>query len=529
MAAFWTLLILLILVFAAIPVAAVLGMLSLTLDQLYFSGGLKNALGEFVWDKSKEFILVAVPMFILLGEIMLRAGIAQRMYNAVMQWLSWLPGGLMHANIGSCAIFAASSGSSVATAATVGTVAIPEIEKRRYNERLFLGTLAAGGTLGILIPPSINLIIYGLITETSVPELYLAGILPGLLLSGIFMVFIIACCIAKPAWGGEPVRTTWVERIRVLPDLLPPILLFVVVVGSIYAGIATPTEAASVGVVFAIALAAWHKSRAPARNAIDYAPLIVAFAMGVLAILGLNLLYAVTGSLLFNVVFSFVRKSPSFKFWFSVTAVIAVMGIVVVSDIFPKDYRIFIATAIVLATIAAAVSRGALSAGMFREAFLGTMRSTAMIMLIILAAVFLNFVLGFMGVTKSIIDFIAAMGLTPLETLLIIVGFYLILGMFMETLSMMLTTVPIVFPIVSGLGYDPVWFGILVTVLMEAALITPPIGVNLYVVHGVRNGRGKFSDVAIGSIPFVVAMIGLVFLLIAVPDLALMLPTMVYR
>jgi len=480
MAAFWTLVILLVLVFAAIPVAAVLGMLSLSLDQVYFQGGLQNALGEFVWDKSKEFILVAVPMFILLGEIMLRAGIAQRMYNAVMQWLSWLPGGLMHANIGSCAIFAASSGSSVATAATVGTVAIPEIEKRGYNERLFLGTLAAGGTLGILIPPSINLIIYGLITETSVPELYLAGILPGLLLSGIFMAFIIAACLWKPSWGGEPVRTSWPERIQALPDLLPPILLFVVVVGSIYAGIATPTEAASVGVVFAIGLAAWHR----------------------------------TGGV---------------KFWLFIAA-LAILEVVVVQAAFiPLDYRIAAATALLLAAILFGVFSNVLPAAMFREAFLGTMRSTAMIMLIILAAVFLNFVLGFMGVTKSIIDFIAELGLTPTETLLIIVVFYLILGMFMETLSMMLTTVPIVFPIVSGLGYDPVWFGILVTVLMEAALITPPIGVNLYVVHGVRNGAGKLNDVAVGSIPFVVAMIGLVGILISFPDLALYLPTLVYR
>ena len=156
-----TLVVMLVLVFSSVPVAAVLGVLSLGLDVAFMDGRLTAAIGEFTWDKSKEFILVAVPMFILLGEIMLRAGIAQRMYNAVVQWLSFLPGGLMHANIGSCAIFAASSGSSVATAATVGTVAYPEIEKRNYNEPLFLGTLAAGGTLGILIPPSINLILYG--------------------------------------------------------------------------------------------------------------------------------------------------------------------------------------------------------------------------------------------------------------------------------------------------------------------------------------------------------------------------------
>ena len=396
---------------------------------MQFDGSMSLAIGEFVWDKSKEFILVAVPMFILLGEIMLRTGLAQKMYAAVVQWLSWLPGGLMHANIGTSTIFAATSGSSVATAATVGTVSYPEIEKRGYNESLFLGSLAAGGTLGILIPPSINLIIYGLITDTSVPELYLAGILPGLILALLFMAVIVVTCLMRPGWGGSKVTTSWSERLRTLPDLLPPLVLFLVVVGSIYAGLATPTEAASVGVIFACLLAAWTRT---------------------------------------------------------------------------------------------------LTFSMLKEAFEGTMRTTAMIMLIILAAVFLNFILGFMGVTQEILQAIEALGLTPLETMIIIVVFYLILGMFMETLSMMLTTVPVVFPIVQSLGYDPVWFGIMITVLMETALITPPIGVNLYVVHGIRTGGGRFNDVAYGAAPFVIAMIGMVFLLLAVPDLALYLPSLVY-
>jgi len=336
---------------------------------------------------------------------------------------------LMHANIGTSTIFAATSGSSVATAATVGTVSYPEIEKRGYNESLFLGSLAAGGTLGILIPPSINLILYGLITDTSVPELDLAGIIPGMILASLFMLVIVIACLMRPKWGGDKVQTSWAERIRTLPDLLPPLLLFLVVVGSIYAGWATPTEAASVGVVFACVLAAWTRT---------------------------------------------------------------------------------------------------LSLTMLKEAFEGTMRTTAMIMLIILAAVFLNFILGFMGVTQDILQAIEDMGLTPLETMIIIIIFYLILGMFMETLSMMLTTVPVVYPIVASLGYDPVWFGIMITVLMETALITPPIGVNLYVVHGIRLNPGKFNDVAYGAVPFVIAMIGMVFLLLAAPGLALYLPSLVY-
>jgi len=216
--ALWVVVILLVLVVASIPVAAVLGILTFTLDDLYMAGRLKGAIGEFVWDKSKEFVLVAIPT-----------------------------------------IFAASSGSSVATAATVGTVAVPEMEKRNYNERLFLGSLAAGGTLGILIPPSINLIIYGLITDTSVPELYLAGIFPGALLAILFMLIIMVGCLIWRGWDGDKVETSWAARIKCLPDLIPPVLLFMVVVGSIYAGVATPTEAASVGVIFALVMAAWRR------------------------------------------------------------------------------------------------------------------------------------------------------------------------------------------------------------------------------------------------------------------------------
>ena len=424
---------LLILVLAAVPVAAVLGILSFVLDHISMGGSLTPALAEIYWDKSKEFILVAVPMFILLGEIMLRAGIAQRMYGAVIQWISWLPGGLMHANIGSCTIFAASSGSSVATAATVGTVAYPEIEARGYNERLFLGSLAAGGTIGILVPPSINLIIYGLLTDTSVPELYLAGIIPGIVLSSLFMLAIFVACIYRPAWGGTKVETTWAQRIKCLPDLLPPILLFMAVVGSIYGGIATPTEAASIGVCMAVLIAAYFKS---------------------------------------------------------------------------LNWEMMIA------------------------AFEGTMRTTAMIMLIVFAAIFLNFVLGFMGITQAMLNFIRDMGLTPVQTVLLIIVFYLFLGMFMETLSMMLTTVPIVFPIIMALGvpeFSDVWFGILITLLMEAALITPPIGVNLYVIQGIRLRGGEFNDVAIGAIPFLIAMLGMILLLVAFPNIATWLPTLVYH
>ena len=194
--------VLLTLLAASVPVAATLGILGLILQWNFmgWESSLHLALGEIVWQNAVEYVLVAIPLFIMLGEILLRAGIAERMYTAMVQWLSWLPGGTMHSNIGSCAIFAASSGSSVATAATVGTVAYPEIERRGYNEPLFLGTLAAGGTLGILIPPSISLIIYGLLTDTSVPQLYLAGFIPGVILASFFMITVIIAVMYRPKW-----------------------------------------------------------------------------------------------------------------------------------------------------------------------------------------------------------------------------------------------------------------------------------------------------------------------------------------
>ena len=423
-----TLAILLGLIALAVPVAAALGWLGLSLQYMESPMPLHRALGDMVWQTGTDFLLVAIPMFILLGEILLRSGIAERMYDGMVKWLGWLPGGLMHANTGSCALFAATSGSSVATAATIGTVAIPQIEKRKYNERLFLGTIAAGGTLGILIPPSINLILYGLLTDTSVPELYLAGFVPGFLLAALFMLTVVILCTFRPAWGGEKISVTWAERIAALPSLLPPLGIFLVVVGSIYAGLATPTEAAALGVVAALILAASNKT---------------------------------------------------------------------------------------------------LTIDMLRHAIEGTMRTTSMIMLIILAAVFLNFVLSIIGLTQALADFVTGLGLTPMQTMLMLIGILLIVGCFMETLSMLLTTAPLITPIVVALGFDPVWFGILLMVLLETALITPPIGINLYVVQGVRE-RGELTDVMIGAAPFVLTMIAMIGVLLVFPDLALWLPSLVY-
>lgn len=419
-----TLLILLILIAIAVPVAAVLGVLGLALSELYSPLPLHLAMGEMAWSTSNNFLLVAIPFFVLLGEILLRSGAAERMYNAMVLWIPWLPGGLMHANIATCALFAATSGSSVATAATIGTVAIDQIKKCGYSEKLFLGTIAAGGTLGILIPPSINMIVYGVLTETSIPQLYLAGIVPGILLASLFSLTVLVICTLRPELGGQHFRSTWPQRVAALPDLLPPVLIFVAVVGSIYAGFATATESAALGVIAAVGVAAWQRQ---------------------------------------------------------------------------------------------------LNIDMLRRAFEGTMRTTAMIMAILIAAYFLNLIITSIGLTQQINRLITELGLTPYQLLAVVILFYIVLGMFMETLSMMVATVPIVTPVMIAAGFDPVWFGVVVVILMETAMITPPVGINLYVVQGVRK-QGRITDVIIGASPFVIAMVLVIGLLTVWPAIALWIP-----
>ncbi|CAM3731267.1 TRAP transporter large permease [Castellaniella denitrificans] len=410
--------------FLGIPVAATLALVGLILSGTFSPLPLHYALAEITWTVSNNFLLIAIPLFVLLGELLLRSGLASRMYSALVLWMPWLPGGLMHSNIAACAMFAATSGSSVATAATIGTVALEEVKKNAYNERLFLGTIAAGGTLGILIPPSINLILYGVLTETSIPQLYLAGLIPGLVLAGLFSVVVLLLCLWRPVWGGRSVRASWPSRMRALPDLLPPLVIFLAVIGTIYMGWATATEAAALGVLTTFVIAAAYRC---------------------------------------------------------------------------------------------------LTLAVIRQAFEGTMRTSAMIMAVMIGAYFLNLVFGAIGLPVAASRWIGTLRLSPFELFCLIVGFYFVLGMFMETLSMMVASVPIIAPIMTAAGFNPVWSGIIVVILMEIALITPPVGLNLFVVQSVR-GRGGVLDVIVGALPFVVVMLLFVFLLYAFPQMALMLP-----
>ncbi|TNF57932.1 MAG: TRAP transporter large permease [Rhodobacteraceae bacterium] len=408
----------------SIPVGIVLFLLGFGIDAFFSPFPLIRGLGNLVWSTSDNATLIAIPFFVLLGEILVRSGLAARTYAALDRWVSWLPGGLVHANIATATMFSATSGSSVATAATVATVAMPQAEKLGYDPKLFSGAIAAGGTLGIMIPPSINLIVYGFLTQTSIPQLFLAGLVPGIALALGFVVITVIFCTIRPALGGERRVFPLSQMLRALVQLIPIILLFTVIIGTIYKGWATPTEAAAVGVA----------------------------------------------------------------------------GAIVIAMIF-----------------------GTVSLSMFREAILGTVKITSMIMLVVIGASFLNFTLASAGMGRELQDFLTGLGLSPLAMILAVVLIYIVLGFFIETLSLMVVTIPIIVPLVVGLGHDPIWFGILMIVLIEMALITPPVGLNLYVVQGARRD-GTLSEVMLGAVPYVIAMLVMVAALIAFPQIALWLP-----
>ncbi|MFC0268680.1 TRAP transporter large permease [Kushneria aurantia] len=415
---------LLALLLTGIPIAIALFLLAFGVDQFFAFFPLLRALGQNLWSAGNSFLLIAIPLFILMGEIIVRSGIAERAYRAMELWLCWLPGGLLHANIMTSTLFSATSGSSVATAATVSTVAIPQGEKLGYDPRLFCGTIAAGGTLGILIPPSINLIVYGFLTETSIPRLFMAGLIPGLLLAMLFMLVSMLICQWRPSLGGPSNRASWGERWRHLIFLLPLLVLFVVIVASIYLGWATPTEAAAIGVASSLVLAAFNRR------------------------LGLKMLLSALDN---------------------------------------------------------------------------TVRTSSMIVFIILAASFLNFALSSAGLSTRIDELLQAYNPSPITLLLMVLAILIVLGFFIETLSLMVITIPVVAPLLFTAGFDPVWFGVMMILFVELALITPPVGLNLYIVQSSRPDR-PFSHVIVGALPYIAIMLIMALLLILFPSIALWLP-----
>lgn len=411
--------------FAGLHVASGVFYTAYLADGLYM-GVLPSMIANITWSTMNDFILVSIPLFILLGELLSRSGAAELMYRSLSVWLRWLPGGLLHTNILASALFAATSGSTVATAATIGTIAQPTLAKLGYNERMVLGSIASGGTLGILIPPSINMIVYGALTSVSIGKLFIAGIIPGIALALTMSAIIV---VVSLIWGdqhkNEGPLPPLVRRIKMLLDLTPVFFIFALVMGGIYTGLATPTEAAAIGIVAALLVAAANKT---------------------------------------------------------------------------------------------------LSIRMLHEAFLSAMRTTAMVMLVLTTAFLLNFSLSLSGLPQQVSEYIRDLQWSPTMTIWVLVVFYLLLGIFIEAMAMMVTTVGIVTPLVVSLGFDPVWFGVFITVMMELSIISPPVGLNLYVVQNLRPVKGSINDVFIGVLPFVVAMLIFVALLIEFPAIALWLP-----
>jgi C4-dicarboxylate transporter DctM subunit len=383
-------------------------------------GGIESV----VWNTVDSFVLTAVPLFLFMGAIILHSGISARFYRSLAIWLTGVPGGLAQANIAACSIFAALCGSSVATAAAVGAIAIPEMKKRGYGIRPTTGTLAAGGTLGILIPPSIPFIIYGSTVGESVGKLFIAGIVPGIMMALAFMLFLgIQARFIPDELPASSERPTLRERMAGLFDLVPVVGLILVVIGGIYAGLMTPTEAAGIGAAGAVVVAALYR----------------------------------------GLTFDVLRRS-----------------------------------------------------------LLDTLRTNAMILFIVIGAQILSFALVSAGIPRAIVATINALDAAPYMVLLLVVVMYLILGCLVDALSLMLLTLPVVHPVMMAAGFDPIWFGVVLVILLEIGLITPPVGVNLFVIQGMADTT--LGEVSWGSLPYVLLLLGGVLVLTLVPDIALWLP-----
>jgi tripartite ATP-independent transporter DctM subunit len=422
--------ILVALLFLGLHVATAMFLVAVLGASIYLSPALVDALGTQLWASMEDYVLLSIPLYILLGEILVRSGSTDRLYRSLADWLNFLPGGLLHTNVGASAIFSAVSGSSVATAATVATVALPSFRRRQYDERLVLGSIAAGASLGNLIPPGIALIVYGSMTNTSVGQLYAAAVIPGIVMTALFMATIIVIALVRPDLiRQQEVVDRLSVRLARLVDLLPPLVIFAIIMGSIYTGWATVTESAALAVLAALPIAALY---------------------------------------------------------------------------------------------------GRLNIRMMHECFVATASLTAMSLLILSIAFYLNFVLGLLGVTPALGAFVTELGATALMLILVLTVFYLLLGVFFETLPMLVGTVPVVFPVIVAAGIDPVWFGVFIVLMCEISLISPPVGMTLYVIQAVRR-EGTIAQVFAGTIPFFLAMVVMTALLIAFPEMATWLPKLTYH
>ncbi len=542
---------------AGMYVAAALGALSLIMMHFFSDAPLWNIMSNKSWEGNTSFILVAVPLFILMGELMNRSGMGERMYAGITRWIWWLPGGLIHTNIVSCAIFAACSGSSVATSATISRVSLPSFRQRGYSERMVIGSLAAGGTLGILIPPSISLIIYGVLVEESIGRLYMAGFVPGMVLTGSFMVMIFALALVwrglAPRESGDSFFTIqgWMNRLIGSISLVPIVALIIVVIGSIYGGIATPSEAAAFGVYGAFVLAFILNTEEVLLPA--FGGMMRALNISTLATLVKWIFGLAVAILLAHLVLQIGWALRGFDLGDPTIPLAGIVG----EKIFLIEVVIVPWTGWVPFLVGAtedqlrnarfpdiAVQKQVLRRNFLivQDAFVSTVRTTGMIFLIILAAFTLSFAFARLGISQQIAEAISSLNLNEIQLVLVLVVFYLVLGTFMESFAMMVTTVPILLPTLEGAGVDLVWFGVIMVLLVEAALISPPEGINLYVLHGVRLDvdreqaeaanevlqQSTIADVWIGVMPFMGCMAVTTALVLFFPGIALWLPNAIY-
>ncbi len=383
-----------------------------------------DAMITTIWTASSSWSLTALPLFIWMGEILYRTRLSEDMFRGLAPWLAPLPGGLLHTNIVGCTVFAAVSGSSAATLATVGRMTIPELRRRSYPERMTIGTIAGAATLGLMIPPSLTFIVYGVSINESITKLFMAGILPGLVLALFFMGYVVVWSLIRPhELPPKEARTTPGQKFAASRFLIPVVLLILVVIGSMYFGVATATEAAAFGVLGALALAAAQRS---------------------------------------------------------------------------------------------------LGWGSFAASLMGATRTSAMIAFILAGSAFLSLAMGFTGLPRAVAEAIGALDLTRFELLMVLLVFYMIVGCFLDGISAVVLTIPIVEPMIREAGIDVIWFGVFIVVVVEMAQITPPVGFNLFVLQGMT--RHDMGYIAVAAFPMFLIMVAMVFILIAFPGLATWLP-----
>lgn len=406
-------------------------MLIPALVYLYLVGGIGafNSLGIVTWGTLNSFTLTSIPLFILMAEILGTSGLSDRVYVGLGKLVRWLPGGLLQTNIAGCAVFASVSGSSLTTAAAIGRVALPQLRARKYNMPLSTGSLAAGGTLGILIPPSLVMIVYSGFTQTSIPQLFMAGVAPGIFLSVLFMIYIAIRAIIDPSLAPkETVQLSGNDILTSFFDIVPFFVIIVGSLGSLYMGWVTTTEAATIGCLLAMVLG------------------------------------AIFGKLRFKELYTALNT---------------------------------------------------------------TVLITASILLLVLSAFVFNAALGFGGFSERFNDFVQAMKLNKFEFFVAIFIMYIILGMFIESIPMILITVPLIFPLLPNYGIDPILFGILLVMFVELALITPPVGMNLFVIQAISGE--PLGSVVKGTLPFCFVLLLAAIILVIWPDLALWLPRQMHQ